>query len=366
VSSSIYEVCNRLLKSLARSEDREYLNEILISREVSKKFQISKIKNILPLELVNGVFEKLISFKKKSKQSPLEEIILIASKYPTSAERDKITFTQLRTTIRRDLVRLLSEKDPRSRLYLKIRKQLKTLEEEGLVENLLVIFYQICGLGSDATYYYKIDEIIDELNWPTCTGKDEGFVMPSPKQVRQKVLEILEKTSSYFRAEDFVDILIKGFGVGKNVISFSASERNSDELENKASIEIEKEGMFHSFSIKQVDDVIDRLTKEIIEEDKGVPLEKDGKLGKFFLDFTLWNGLPISGVTNSYGLRDYRKDSNLSEGQGSFYNKKILNLKVYRECKKRLINPSVMVAVHKELRKRFIHRKPKFIEYPYS
>ena len=89
-------------------------------------------------------------------------------------------------------------------------------------------------------------------------------------------------------------------------------------------------------------------------------------IGKHFLGFTLWSGHKLKGQENKFGLAEYRKLSGMSEGQSSFYNKKILNLKVYQECKKRLINPKVMKAVHDELRRRFIHRKPKFIEDPHS
>jgi len=370
VSSSIYEIAKRISAGNASEFDSVYLDKCLLKPVIFKYFQVFEIKQLIVGDLINDVYERLLTVGKRSKLSPLQSVLKVSKHCNAQIERDKVTFSQLKTTVTRLVIRILGERDPRTRIHLKIKTQLDSLIEDELIVELKPNLYIKPDLAVDKSILTSNKEIIGSLKWPRCEGKDQDMIMPSPVQVREIILKVIDKKQCGVSVDDLVTILVQGFGVAITMHNYSENDETSKAVFDEASKKSDADRDFRLGISKEVEIIIQRLVREIESVD-GVPLEpkfdgKKGMIGKHFLGFTLWSGRRVKGQERKFGLTEYRKLSKMSEGQSSYYNKEILRLPVFVEAKKKIINAEVMKEVMKGLRKEFSHRKPKFIEDPYS
>jgi hypothetical protein len=370
VSSSVYNVGLSLLAETTTPADLEQFTRKLIRPLVVKRSGVLEIKHLDYDDLIQDLYKHILKVPKKKKVSPLGAAIAIAS-CKTGPARYKLFFSNMRKTINRELSRILSKKDPRSKLYSKISKVLEELKVDRLVKVYKESRFYLAANPEFLGQTGKDDnEIIVNGHFPSCKGKDEDMTMPSPSQIKDSILRLLAVAGRDLDVSSIVGILCKGFDVAIINTPYLEDDFSDRKTALKASGKAGPLLDANSDNASYIEDLFKNLLKEI-EDFDGLPVEpkpegKKGRLGKHFVDFQLWNGWPIVGTSKKYGLSAYRKTSGFSEAQESNYKKELLKLPTFVSIKKNQINPEDMKKVIQEFRERFSHRKPKFVENPSS
>ena len=374
MSSSIYELTKRISAGNPIDSDVSLFVEELFVPIINRYLSIINSKGLTCEDFKNILYEHLTKNtdeKQNKKKTALEKAIEYVEKFgPTpTATQDREIKAYICNVLKNRASKELKHNDPKVKLWKKIEAILKEFVNEGLLSEVLP--------GKNARYFLKnfpensnpsqiIDDVyLNGINVSFEKGREKDLLLPSSSCLRKIIPKIFNLSEGSMSCSEINNLVRKYYNLFTDSIP----------IDEKGITALSSDNVAQNVNLSDMQIYAEEFIK-IIESIDGVPIDpavegNRGKLGKLFVDYFLWSKLAYlkekspTRSGKSYGIKVYAQMTGFSFGHESERaNELKQRLKEYI-VKNELSGKEQKKMVEIWLRK-FLHRKPKFIEDPYS